>query len=234
MLLALTVQPVRTGEGKYNRHTGEYEYSKKVPPISALGIFFFFIAVGFIAYLPSWALGTYSGKFWSTQAHLFGMEGVADLELLECRLFGICDGRLKWAANASTQSRHQLKTEDEHLENECEAKTPSTDELPRVQDQNLILGTDRLFTLVDTYSMTAMVFCAVHPPSVALVCGHEGGMRRTLLCSYNYKTQTFHRETVVRMPTKVLDRMDRVNKFRFSMTSLSPPKEQFQSDKGGV
>jgi hypothetical protein len=45
-------------------------------------------------------------------------------------------------------------------------------------------------------------------------------MRRVLLCSYDYKTQTFHRETVIRMPTKVLDRMDRVHKFRFSMANM--------------
>jgi len=51
-------------------------------------------------------------------------------------------------------------------------------------------------------------------------------MRRTLLCSYDYRTQTFHKETVVRMPTKVLDRMDRVDKFRFSMVGrrLDPRK----------
>lgn len=46
-------------------------------------------------------------------------------------------------------------------------------------------------------------------------------MRRAALCSYNHWTQTFHRETIVRMPTKVLDRMDRVDKSSFSLRSLS-------------
>jgi hypothetical protein len=46
------------------------------------------------------------------------------------------------------------------------------------------------------------------------------------LCSYDYETQTFHRETVVRMPTKVLDRMDRVNKFRFSMSNRPLPSSE--------
>ena len=68
--------------------------------------------------------------------------------------------------------------------------------------------------------MTATVIRAVHPPTTALVCGQEGGMRRVLLCSYDYTTQTFHRETVIRMPTKVLDRMDRVDRFRFSMANM--------------
>lgn len=78
---------------------------------------------------------------------------------------------------------------------------------------------DRIFTLVDTYTMTATTFRAVHPPSVVLVCGREGGAQRALLCSYNYRTQTFHRETVLRMQTEVRDRMARIPRFRFSMES---------------
>ena len=45
-------------------------------------------------------------------------------------------------------------------------------------------------------------------------------MRRALLCSYDYSTQTFHRETVIRMPTKVVDWMYRVDRFRFSMENM--------------
>ncbi len=51
-------------------------------------------------------------------------------------------------------------------------------------------------------------------------------MRRALLCSYDYKTQTFHRETAIRMSTKVLDRMDRVDKFRFSMANMPLPASE--------
>lgn len=186
-------------------------------PAVAIGVILFLIGIVIMAFLPIWILGMYRGKIWGTQAHLLGLEGVADVEWLEQQLFGISQGRLKWAANGSTQSRHQQKVTGEYLEDECEAKEPSEDPLPQVRDD---LPPDHLFTIVDTYAMTAMVIRAVHPPSVALVCGQEGGMRRALLCSYDYKTQTFHRETVVRMPTKVLDRMDRVNKFRFSMSNM--------------
>jgi hypothetical protein len=186
-------------------------------PAVAIGVIFFLIGIGITAFLPIWILGMYRGKFWGTQAHLLGLEGVADIEWLEQQLFGISQGRLKWATNGSTQSRHRQKSTGEYIEDECEATEPSLDPLPQTRDD---LPPDHLFTIVDTYAMTAMVIRAVHPPSVALVCGQEGGMRRALLCSYDYKTQTFHRETVVRMPTKVLDRMDRVNKFRFSMSNL--------------
>jgi hypothetical protein len=183
------------------------------------GVTFLVIGLAIMAVLPIWVLNMYRGKFWTTQAHLLGLEGVADIVWLEQQLFGICQGRLKWAANGSTQSRHHPKTDAEHLNDECEAMQPSEDAMP-VDSNRDDLPPDHLFTLVDTYSMTAMVIRAVHPPSVALVCGQEGGMQRVLLCSYDYRTQTFHRETVVRMPTKVLDRMDRVNKFRFSMTNM--------------
>ncbi|KAL5114122.1 hypothetical protein ACEQ8H_008006 [Pleosporales sp. CAS-2024a] len=185
--------------------------------LMGIGVTLLVIGLAIVAALPFWILGLYRGKFWSTQAQLFGLEGVADIAWLEQELFGICQGRLKWAAHGSTQSHHQRKTLGEHLEDECEATTPSQDALPTMRED---MPPDHLFTLVDTYSMTAMVFRAMHPPSVALVCGQEGGMRRALLCSYDYKTQTFHRESVVRMPTKVLDRMDRVNKFRFSMSPM--------------
>lgn len=92
--------------------------------------------------------------------------------------------------------------------------------------ETCLVDQDRLFTIVDTYTMTVTTFWAVHPPSVAFICGQEGGMQRALLCSYDYKTQTFHRETVIRMMTKVLDRMERVERFRFSMAPMSLPTRQ--------
>ncbi|CZR69076.1 uncharacterized protein PAC_18977 [Phialocephala subalpina] len=203
----------------YDRHGNSH---KKVNPAIAAGIIFFLIAFAAIASLPYLVLKKLRGKFWSTQAQLYGLEGHADLEWLETKLFGLCDGRLKWATAGSTQSVHKQKYDGDHIDDEYEALEPVDDQLPIAADlsKDAILDPDRLFTLVDTYSMTAMVFRAVHPPSVALICGHEGGMRRALLCSYDYTTQTFHRETVVRMPTKVLDRMDRIDKFRFSMKNM--------------
>ena len=85
---------------------------------------------------------------------------------------------------------------------------------------------DRLFTLIDTYTLTVTTFRAVHPPSAVLICGREGGAQRALLCSYDFRTQTFHRETVLRMQTNVLNRLDRVERFRFSMESMPlVPKE---------
>jgi hypothetical protein len=78
-------------------------------------------------------------------------------------------------------------------------------------------GQERLFTIVDTYSMTVTLFRARRPPVAVIICGSEGGMQRAVLCSYDWRTQTFCRETVLRMKTMVIEKMFRVDRFRFSL-----------------
>ena len=71
----------------------------------------------------------------------------------------------------------------------------------------------RLFTLVDTYTMTVTLFEATRPPAAVLIGGREGGMQRAVLCSYDWKTHNFCRETVLRMKTMAVDKMFRVDRF---------------------
>jgi hypothetical protein len=61
------------------------------------------------------------------------------------------------------------------------------------------------------------LFEASRPPAVALLCGSEGGMQRAILCSYDWPTQTLYRETVLRMETRVLERMSRVARVSFGL-----------------
>lgn len=81
-------------------------------------------------------------------------------------------------------------------------------------DTDVYLLAPKVFTLVDTYSMTATLFEARRPPEVLLVCGSEGGMQRALACSFDWTTSTFYKETVLRLETRVLSRMDRIRKVR--------------------
>jgi hypothetical protein len=76
------------------------------------------------------------------------------------------------------------------------------------------------------------LFEAERPPIVALLCGSEGGMQRAVMCSYDWTTQTLYRETVLRMETKVLEKMPRIGRVRFGlqrlekdlkMSNISPP-----------
>jgi hypothetical protein len=53
--------------------------------------------------------------------------------------------------------------------------------------------------------MTVTVFAAERPPSVALLCGKEGGMLRAVLCSYERSTNTLQKECVLRMETPMWD-----------------------------
>jgi hypothetical protein len=211
---------------------------EKIPGFSTVnstlltGIVFFIFGLVIFFITPWWLYRKYTGKFESTQALFYGIEGEIDLETLEKALFGFNANRLKWSPYGSTLSRHHRRSHGKVLEDgECEGDVPSTEELPlavsargeHVENQRPNLNSideETIFTLVDTYSLTVTRFRAVRPPSVVLICGHEGGMQRALLCSYNYRSQTFHRETILRMKTLVLDRMQRVDKFRFAMDGL--------------
>jgi hypothetical protein len=62
-----------------------------------------------------------------------------------------------------------------------------------------------LFTLADTGRLSVSVFSAERQPTVALICGREGGMLRTVLCSGRFKNDCLYKETVVRMPSHVYD-----------------------------
>ena len=64
----------------------------------------------------------------------------------------------------------------------------------------------RLFTLVDTGNLTVSIFEAVAPPTVALICGREGGMLRTVLCSWDFVNDCLYKESVMRMSSEMYDR----------------------------
>ncbi|KAI0130288.1 hypothetical protein BJ170DRAFT_309206 [Xylariales sp. AK1849] len=158
--------------------------------------------LGLIA--PSWLLALYRGKFQSTQAWFIGVTGIPDLGYAEECLFGVNCGRLQWSTSGSLLSRHERRN------GERRALPPGA-----VSSEPSSL---KIFTLIDTFSLTATSFWAEQPPSVVMICGREGGMQRAVLCSYDWKTQTFCREAVLRMKTLVLERMSRVDRFRFCLS----------------
>jgi 23S rRNA C2498 (ribose-2'-O)-methylase RlmM len=65
--------------------------------------------------------------------------------------------------------------------------------------------------------MNVILFEARRPPVAFLVCASEGGMQRVLACSFDWITSTFYRETVLRLETPVIGRMDRIRRVRLSM-----------------
>lgn len=71
--------------------------------------------------------------------------------------------------------------------------------------------------------MEITLFEAIRPPTVFMFCGAEGGMQRAIGCSYDFTTETFYRETVLRLPTTCLNRTYRVPRFRMGIARTEMP-----------
>ena len=79
------------------------------------------------------------------------------------------------------------------------------------------MGQMKVFTLVDTYNLTVTLFYAVRPPTVLIIGGSEGGMKRAIACSFDMTTGTFYRETVLRIPSQSADRMESLPRVRLGL-----------------
>jgi hypothetical protein len=190
-------------------------------PIFILGLIFLILTILVLIYAPWAMLKIYRGKFWSTQGWFFGIEGCADIGKVEKCLFGCNHHRLKWSTNGSILSRHHLGRLHNENGRECLPEEPAAASWNRddfKRERAARGGKERLYTLIDTYSMEATLFWAEVPPTAVFICGSEGGMKRAMLCSFDWKTNSFVRETVVRMKTMVVDKMSRVDRFRFALS----------------
>ncbi|KAH0545388.1 hypothetical protein FGG08_000529 [Glutinoglossum americanum] len=115
---------------------------------------------------------TYNGKLWNTQAWFFGFEGHLDLATIESRIFGAYLGRLKWSPSGSPISQHVRNGFGE-----CVGIDPIVNDEVRSKVAAASRGRYgdlKVFTLVDTYTMTVTMFEAVRPPVAVLLCGSEG------------------------------------------------------------
>ncbi|KAI4227053.1 MAG: hypothetical protein LQ349_006783 [Xanthoria aureola] len=170
--------------------------------------------------LSPWLINKiYLGKVWNAQPWFFGIEGYAPLSEIETKLFGADLGRLSWSTTASSLSRHNLLNHNEFI-NYCEGQDPKTDPEIHARIQRALRSTEsqeKIFTLVDTYTMTATLFAAVKPPVAVLACGEEGGMQRALLCSYDWTNNTMYRETVLRIETPAYWRMSPIRRVRLGL-----------------
>ena len=157
----------------------------------------------------------YTGKLWATQAWFFGFEGYMDIHAIEKHIFGADMGHLKWSTNGSPLSVHSANEYGE-----CIGQDPTSNPETAAKVERAIgaqMGDERIFTLVDTNTLTVTLFSAVRPPVAVLLCGAEGGMQRALLCSYDWASQTLYRESVLRMETVVLEKMQRVGRVRLGL-----------------
>ncbi|MCJ1262257.1 hypothetical protein MMC22_002127 [Lobaria immixta] len=212
--------------------------------ISIYGYFFFFgifiVAIAAItAYQPLLILGgiviglasivifsspaliknLYFGKVWSAQPWFFGVEGYMNLSDVERRVFGVDLGRLSWSPAGSSLSRHGMEDSQEYR-NFCKGQDPSGYSNIDARIKEALTSSkdeEKIFMLVDTYTMTVTLFSAIKPPVAVLMCGEEGGMQRALLCSYDWTNNTLYRETVLRMETQTYWKTGSVGRIRLSL-----------------
>ena len=189
-----------------------------------IGAVFILLGLGIMGASPVLLRYLYTGKVWNTQAHFFAFEGYMDIQTIEAHIFGGYMKRMTWAPFAST-----LSINKPGAHSECIGEDPITNPETRRLVEGIYTagpetrGQQRVFTLVDTFTMTVTLFLAENPPVSVIVCGAEGGMQRAMLCSYDSATNTFRRETVLRMETHVLNRMQRLSRFKFQ---FQPPVYQ--------
>ncbi|RDW86097.1 uncharacterized protein DSM5745_02739 [Aspergillus mulundensis] len=125
--------------------------------------------------------------------HLFGFEGTSTLYEIETKIYGNHHDRLSYAPSSTPfckEMRHDSIRQGEE---------PDSEYWNRMRKELNVPDSHRLFTIVDTGSLSVSVIAAERPPVVALICGREGGMLRTVLCSWRFETNTLYREGVMRM-----------------------------------
>ncbi|KAL1844356.1 hypothetical protein VTJ49DRAFT_35 [Mycothermus thermophilus] len=190
-----------------------------------VGILFLLVWIYVWLMTPNLVRLCLGGKLVDVQAALFGFEGYLNAPTVERAIFGGNFNRLGWSVNGSPLSRSYI---NEHGERVAVDPTRDVAVREKVERAKRVTGPGqtRIFTLVDTYNMQMTLFEAERPPVCVFLCGAEGGMQRAVACSYDFTTGTFHRETVLRMPTTSLNRMDRASRFRLGMRR---PEELFRA-----
>lgn len=178
--------------------------------VACIGTLFFLIGLAMLLYAP-WAVQRmHSGKVWGSTPWLIGFEGMLPLKEIERVFFGNAVGRLSYAPSSGLYSEGDP----------CEriGKPPAPPTLAEMDKY-------RYFTLVDTGpSMHVHIFKVKAPPTVALICGKEGGMLRVVLCSYEAQGNLLRKESVLRMETPMLSMTKMYSWLRLSL-KVDPESE---------
>lgn len=198
-------------------------FAKKVGfvPARVLGGICTALSLSIILVSPSLINWLYLGKVWAAQPWLIGVEGYMSLPNLGHHLFGANLNRLSWSTTGSSLSRHNF-LDSKKYKHYCEGQDPSLSQDIKDRTRGALSnrkGKEKIFTLVDTYTMTVTLFGAINPPVAAIACGEEGGMQRTLLCSWDWTNKTVYRETVLRMEARAYWKMSPVGRIQLGLQS---------------
>ncbi|OBR16118.1 hypothetical protein CH63R_01298 [Colletotrichum higginsianum IMI 349063] len=157
-------------------------------------------AVGLVALAsPMVLIGSRRRLSQPKKSRLLGIEGIVDAGRISRYLWGFDHGDLTTVTPPSYSD----------VDDGVQTATPPPPSSHRLGEHG--------FTLVDTRLLTVTHFYCSQPPVAMFVCGSEGGKQRTLLCSYDWRTQTYHRQSVLRVARRGLDQFHLVDGVRLSL-----------------
>ncbi|KAG2355898.1 hypothetical protein BDR07DRAFT_1424887 [Suillus spraguei] len=138
----------------------------------------------------------------AAQPWLIGVKGVIDRNKVESHLYG---GTIKHFPRMFYTPSGSPFSQPEQLG----GRRGSDKQYEDAEEQEKS-GPDagHMYTLIDAYSSTVYYFRAERAPTVCIFAGREGGLGRFVLCSENCKDNELHKETVLRMPTEISQRME--------------------------
>jgi hypothetical protein len=159
---------------------------------------FLFVALLLSASAPLAVRRLFGGIVLKSTPRLIGIEGVMDIEELEKIVFGNYNARLTYAPSATPFC---------NIYRDAKERRGTQPDWFRDPDRIMksLPARHHIFTLVDMGELSVSIFSAERPPTVALLCGREGGMLRAVLCSWRFENDCLYRETVVRMPSRVYE-----------------------------
>ena len=180
------------------------------------GIILIFIGIGLLlaCLAPHAVLRLFGGTVLESSPHLVGLEGTMPIDQLEKMVFGDSQGRLTYEPSSTPFG---FDNRDPELRI---GREPAWVRDSRPEDAQPPLYPDHhIFTLVDTGNLTVTIFQARKPPTVALICGAEGGMLRAVLCSWRFSNDCLYKETVIRVPTSTWEQSKLAGWLKVSLQS---------------
>ena len=180
------------------------------------GIIIIFVGVGLIlaCLAPHTVHRVFGGQVLESAPYLVGLEGTMPIDQLEKMIFGDSQGRLAYEPSSTPfafDNRHpklRLGTEPTWIRD----SRPDQASPPIYPDHHI-------FTLVDTGNLTVSIFQARKPPTVALICGAEGGMLRAVLCSWRFANDCLYKETVIRLQSSTWEQTKLAGWLKISLQS---------------
>ncbi|KAG2141152.1 uncharacterized protein EDB93DRAFT_1089604 [Suillus bovinus] len=165
------------------------------------GITLIVIGIVLLIISPRLFVFSQSGRIVSAQPWFIGVKGVISIKEVESHLYGGARGH--FPRMYFTPSGSQFSIPERGLDRGGSFRQY---DYAKLADSGPDAG--HIYTLIDTCSSTMYYFRAERPPTVCIFAGREGGLGRFVLCSERCGINELHKETVLRMPTEISQKME--------------------------